>query len=178
MGFGCDTMLDRATSFALKQHKCVTSLGNVVLKRYLCVKERSDEIIDRIVLNMCHYDIETAEAMLATKRYLYVGFMCHLVAEKALKAYWSEMREDQPQRTHNLRKLANLTGLEAELSEEQLDYLASTEPFNIEGRYTEYKQQIAQTLSAANCEVLLAYTKSFELWIENKLLPPCANTKP
>jgi HEPN domain-containing protein len=32
------------------------------------------------------YDIETAKAMLKTGRYLYVGFMCHQVVEKAFKA--------------------------------------------------------------------------------------------
>jgi HEPN domain-containing protein len=28
------------------------------------------------------YDLETAKAMLASKRYLYVGFMCHQTIEK------------------------------------------------------------------------------------------------
>lgn len=37
------------------------------------------------------YDFETAQAMLATGRFLYVGFMCHLVIEKILKAYWSKV---------------------------------------------------------------------------------------
>jgi HEPN domain-containing protein len=31
------------------------------------------------------YDLDTAEAMLASKRYLYVGFMCHQTIEKILK---------------------------------------------------------------------------------------------
>lgn len=36
---------------------------------------------------MSDYDLETAEAMLATGRYLYVAFMCHQTIEKILKAY-------------------------------------------------------------------------------------------
>ena len=28
-------------------------------------------------LEMCEYDFETAKAMLKSKRYLYVGFMCN-----------------------------------------------------------------------------------------------------
>jgi hypothetical protein len=28
-------------------------------------------------VELSHYDLETAQAMLDTKRYLYVGFMCH-----------------------------------------------------------------------------------------------------
>ncbi len=37
-------------------------------------------------VEMSDYDFETAKAMLETKRYLYVGFMCHQVIEKILKA--------------------------------------------------------------------------------------------
>lgn len=38
-------------------------------------------------LDIANYDLETAEAMLQSKRYLYVGFMCHQVVEKSIKAY-------------------------------------------------------------------------------------------
>ena len=34
------------------------------------------------------YDMKTAEAMLQSKRYLYVGFMAHQAIEKILKAYF------------------------------------------------------------------------------------------
>ncbi len=36
---------------------------------------------------MSEYDVETARHMLATGRYLYVVFMCHLALEKMLKAH-------------------------------------------------------------------------------------------
>jgi len=36
----------------------------------------------RYWINISNYDVGTAEAMLQTKRYLYVGFMCHQVIEK------------------------------------------------------------------------------------------------
>lgn len=35
---------------------------------------------------MSDYDFDTAGPMLETKRYLYVGFMCHQTIEKVLKA--------------------------------------------------------------------------------------------
>jgi HEPN domain-containing protein len=38
-------------------------------------------------LDLSEYDMETAIAMFETRRYLYVGFMCHQVVEKLLKAY-------------------------------------------------------------------------------------------
>lgn len=36
-------------------------------------------------IDLSEYDLETAEAMLVSKRYLYVGFMCHQTIEMALK---------------------------------------------------------------------------------------------
>ena len=35
-------------------------------------------------LDLADYDIETAEGLFVVKRWLYVGFMCHQVIEKAL----------------------------------------------------------------------------------------------
>ena len=47
-------------------------------------------------IEMSDYDFDTAEAMLRTGRYLYVGFMCHQTIEKALKAYWSLVLDEPP----------------------------------------------------------------------------------
>ena len=42
---------------------------------------------------MSDYDFDTAKAMLVTKRYLYVAFMCYQTIEKILKVYWSKVLE-------------------------------------------------------------------------------------
>ena len=39
-------------------------------------------------IEIAEYDIETAKAMLVSKRFLYVGFMCHQAIEKTIKAYY------------------------------------------------------------------------------------------
>jgi HEPN domain-containing protein len=36
-------------------------------------------------IDLSDYDLETAEAMLSSGRYLYVGFMCHKAIEKIIK---------------------------------------------------------------------------------------------
>lgn len=46
-------------------------------------------------LEIVDYDLETAEAMYSTGRWLYVGFMCHQVVEKVLKAYWCVTCDDE-----------------------------------------------------------------------------------
>jgi len=57
-------------------------------------------------IDLAQYDLETAKAMNESKRYLYVGFMCHQVVEKSLKAYYSHRPKDAPPYTHNLSMLA------------------------------------------------------------------------
>jgi len=38
-------------------------------------------------LDIAHYDLVSAKAMLESKRFLYVGFLCHQTVEKCLKAF-------------------------------------------------------------------------------------------
>jgi HEPN domain-containing protein len=45
-----------------------------------------------------------------TSRFLYVGFMCHQVAEKSLKAVIAKCGS-MPQKAHSLVRLAELSGL-------------------------------------------------------------------
>jgi HEPN domain-containing protein len=58
-------------------------------------------------LETADYDLATAQAMLETRRLLYVGFMCHQVIEKALKAVIANAGAEPP-RSHRLRRLAEL----------------------------------------------------------------------
>jgi HEPN domain-containing protein len=48
----------------------------------------------RYWIDISDYDLETAEAMLQSKRYLYVGFMCHQTIEKAFKAYFVKVKSE------------------------------------------------------------------------------------
>ncbi len=58
------------------------------------------------------YDLETAEAMFQTARYVYVIFMCHLCLEKLLKGCVVEFADRFPPKIHNLVRLAEIAGLE------------------------------------------------------------------
>ena len=52
-------------------------------------------------IDLAEYDFETAKAMFDTKRYLYVGFMCHQTIEICLKAVIANTG-DFPPKIHNL----------------------------------------------------------------------------
>jgi len=118
---------------------------------------------------LAEYDLETARVMLAGGRLLYVGFMCHQVVEKALKAYYVNAKGGMPPYVHNLRRLASESGMYAKMSEEQKDLLDVLEPLNIEARYPTQKESLAQTLSQEFCEGLLKRTEELYLWIRERL---------
>lgn len=68
-------------------------------------------------IDLSNYDLETADAMLKTKRFLYVGFMAHQTIEKILKAYFVKIRDEVPLYTHNLLMLADKLELKDKFSE-------------------------------------------------------------
>ena len=68
------------------------------------------------------YDIETADAMLKTGRFVYCVFMCHLTLEKALKGLIVKKFDKVPSKIHNLIFLADELNLE--MTEEQLKFMA------------------------------------------------------
>ena len=120
-------------------------------------------------LDIADYDIDTAEAMYTTERWLYVAFMCHQAIEKTLKAYWCATQPNDPPFTHNLTTLSEGTELDKEMSDDQLDIIATLMPMNIQARYPEYKDQLAKMLTKENCRNIIDETKKLQEWIKNKL---------
>lgn len=121
--------------------------------------------------SMADYDFETAKAMLETKRYLYVGFMCHQTIEKALKAIIARdcAEGEIPPKIHDLTKLSVRAKLIDVMSDEQQDFLEELNPLNIEARYPENKERVAQTLNNAACQTLIMRTEGLLCWIKEQL---------
>lgn len=126
---------------------------------------------DRVAywIDIADYDLETAEAMYKTKRWLYVAFMCHQAIEKTLKAYWCGTQTDEPPYTHNHMRLADGSGLYGLMSDEQHDFLDKITDYNIESRYPEDRQKLSQTLSEQFCRNIIDETKKLQQWIKEQL---------
>ncbi len=107
--------------------------------------------------------------MLASKRLLYVGFMCHQTIEKALKAYWQHRKSEHPPKTHNLLLLCEKTGLLELLDREQLDFIDELAPLNIETRYPSYREEILKTMTEDYSGYVILRTKELHRWIKEKL---------
>lgn len=120
-------------------------------------------------VEIADYDYDTAIAMLDAKRYLYVGFMCHQVIEKMLKAYWSKVLDEPPLKIHTLSRLAEKSGLIERMDSKQLNFLDRLEPLNIEARYPNYKWALNERLTPEVCQYLIAETNSLRKWIKERL---------
>ena len=65
-------------------------------------------------IDLSKYDVDTAKAMLESKRYLYVLFTCQQSVEKMLKALIVKNTKSFPPKIHDLVKLLNLAGIDAD----------------------------------------------------------------
>jgi len=119
--------------------------------------------------DLSDYDLETAEAMLRSKRYLYVGFMCHQAIEKIFKAYFTFLKSDVAPFTHSLSFLAKKGDFYELFSEEQKDFIDQIEPLNIEARYPSHKERLLKSLTEEKCNEIIGRTKELQSWIKAKL---------
>ena len=120
-------------------------------------------------VDIAEYDLETAKVMLDGKRYLYVGFMCHQAVEKILKARYVSVNNEIPPYSHNLMFLANKGELFDLFSEDQKDFLDFLDPFNINTRYPDYKDEKFKTLSNKRCKDMISDSETILKWIKAKL---------
>lgn len=133
--------------------------------------------IDKVTywIGIADYDLETADAMFITKRWLYVAFMCHQAIEKTLKAYWCATLPEDPPYTHSHKRLADGCGLYSRMSKDQKDFINTVTNYNIEARYPEDKDELARTLTPQACRQMIDETKQLTQWIKDEL---SAATKP
>lgn len=120
-------------------------------------------------IELSDYDLTTAVAMQKTKRYLYVGFMCHQTIEKAFKALFSKNKSEIAPFSHSLSFIATKGDFYEEFTEDQKDFIDQVEPLNIEARYPSHKERILKGLSNEYCKELLTKTKEIQKWIKTRL---------
>lgn len=125
------------------------------------VKERIEYWLD-----LADYDLDTEKVMLESKRYLYLGFMCHQVIEKSIKAYFWHSKESEPPYIHNLFLLAEKSGLINLLDDEKKELINELIPLNIQARYPEDKETLLKKLNYSKSRSLFKRTKGLFEWIE------------
>ncbi len=119
-------------------------------------------------LESAEYDLETARVMLSGKRFLYVGFMCHITIEKMLKAIIIKITGTTPPYIHDLEGLARESGIINDLSKDQLLLIEELDPMNIKARYPKEKDRLSKTLTLKKCQYLLNKTEELHQWLMRK----------
>ncbi len=120
-------------------------------------------------IELCEDDLKAAKDMLEANNFLWMGFICHLIAEKALKAAVANNTNEMPPKTHDLPKLAAKTNICNDLPENYKNLLNKLTPLQIEARYPEYKEKVASVLTERYCRSMMKETEEFLCWIKTKL---------
>lgn len=109
-------------------------------------------------------DIETAELLINSQKFRHGLFFAHLALEKSIKAHLCRYTKQLPPRMHNLLRLYEKTDLE--LNENQKNFIARFDRYQLEGRYPESWPTLIDKESAA-MEVKEA--KELIQWLINQL---------
>ena len=117
-------------------------------------------------LDIAHYDLASAKAMLESERFLYVGFLCHQVVEKCLKAYFWHTQKKEPPYSHNLLLLSEESRFDERADEEHFLLFNELMPLNIQARYPEDRELLLKSLTVGKCKELYIKTKEFYTWIK------------
>lgn len=84
-------------------------------------------------------DLETAEILIANKKFVHGLFFCHLSIEKILKALLVKHTAEVPPKSHNLVYLQELA--KVEVTDEQRVLMSVLMKYQLEGRYPDYKPE-------------------------------------
>jgi len=118
-------------------------------------------------LDSAQYDLETAEHMFNTGRYIYTVFMCHLALEKGLKAKVEEVTGQTPPKSHDLEYLSGL-GLLSQDKKTEI-FLAELSNLSVITRYPKDFQRMLNDFSKKRVKVILTKTKEVFQWIKESI---------
>jgi len=118
-------------------------------------------------IDQAQYDLETAQAMLASGRYLYVLFCCQQAVEKALKAVIVRRTGTLPPRVNNLRRLAEVAGIESKGKE--VPFLGELSAYYIQSRYPEEIKAAGSTITKELATEVFSKTEESIRWILSML---------
>jgi HEPN domain-containing protein len=118
-------------------------------------------------LASAQYDLETAEHMFSSGRYIYTVFMCHLAVEKVTKAAVEESTGGEPPRSHDLQYLLELAGLRPD--QETEGFIAELTNLSVATRYPVDFERALSDFSMERAEAVLSKTKETFEWIKKQM---------
>lgn len=110
-----------------------------------------------------HYDLKTAEAMLKSRRYIYVVFMCHLAIEKMIKAVISTEVKGLPPKSHSLLYLSQKASIL--FPDDIQDFIDKIDNISIVTRYPEDLKQMSKDFNVKRVKEVYTLTRKALIWL-------------
>ncbi|MCL2081458.1 MAG: HEPN domain-containing protein [Oscillospiraceae bacterium] len=113
-------------------------------------------------------DIKTAEAMISTRRWIYVAFMCQQAVEKLIKGlYGLYFGFDSIPHTHNITRLANDLSdkLSLKIDSETFDFFDLLTRYYLNNRYPDYINDLYAQTQEGNSKEIYAKTREVFSWL-------------
>jgi HEPN domain-containing protein len=121
-------------------------------------------------LERVKYDIDTADAMFSTGRYIYAVFMCQQALEKSFKALMAyKGMEILP--IHNIRRLAETTGVVDEIGPEDLRKMDFLSQYYLNAGYKEDIEELSFQITTDTTREYLSFSKEKIEWLTHKIKP-------
>lgn len=116
------------------------------------------------------YDMDTADAMFKSGRYMYAVFMSHLSIEKALKGLYAKSFCKDAPKTHNLLYLIELINSKEDLviPTEFEDFFKILNEKSVPTRYPDMLFDILKEFNKTNTKQFISKGKKVLKWIKEK----------
>ena len=115
-------------------------------------------------LRQADYDMESADAMFSTGRYIYTVFMCHLAVEKGLKGLNQKQMKVLPPKSHSL--VYFVEKLRLYMPSALSDFVETLNNLSVPTRYPEDLQKALSEFTKTKTDDALKKGKDVLKWIE------------
>jgi len=119
-------------------------------------------------LKQAIYDMDTADVMFASGKYIYTIFMCHLSSEKALKGLFRQWFNSVSPKSHNL--IYFIERLEIKIDSDIQNYIAMLNNVSVPTRYPENLEKMIKVFTEERTGEILKRGKEVLSWIENEYM--------
>ncbi|MDR0499908.1 MAG: HEPN domain-containing protein [Coriobacteriales bacterium] len=118
-------------------------------------------------LDIAQYDLETADAMYSSGRWLYVVFMCEQAIEKLVKGLYTLYVDDNVPKTHNINSLIRMfeDKMPDAVSTDKFILFEDLRSFYLNGRYANFKQKLSKSVDESTAAFYLNQTKEMFAWL-------------
>ena len=117
-------------------------------------------------LKQADYDMDTADAMFTSGRYLYAVFMCHLSIEKALKGLYSKELAEVPPKTHNLIYILKKIGKKP--TQNLLKFITKLNTASVATRYPDDFSKIQAAYTKEITNEMILKSKDVLKWVKRQ----------